>query len=222
MLFRSSSIATLVSSGLNVNFSPVSVLKRPKLLERYSGLSWCHILPWAPRCALARASIFSLRALPLCSHSGLELLSLLWSSVVSVHLSHSSPEFSSIGCFGPVKFKYLMRASAVHGVGILLNILVRPTGSGTGADGPAEALAALDDPIVAGFTMASMASSSSLLDPSWNGLDMMWWRQLLAADGRKLHAAANSLANKWSQNGYDAWCSTFLMICWTVVACGRR
>jgi hypothetical protein len=65
MLFRSSSIATLVSSGLNANFSPVSVLKRPKLLERYSGLSWCHILPWAPRCALARASIFSLRALPL-------------------------------------------------------------------------------------------------------------------------------------------------------------
>ena len=81
----------------------------------------------------------------------------------------------------------------------LSNTLVRPTGSGTGVDGPAEALAALDDPIVAGFTMASMASSSSLLDPSWNGLDMMWWRQLLAADGRKLHAAYNSLAKQLEQ-----------------------
>ena len=66
MLFRSSSIATLVSSGLNANFSPVSVLKKPKLLERNSFVSWHHILPWAAWCFLARASIFSLRALPRC------------------------------------------------------------------------------------------------------------------------------------------------------------
>ena len=112
-----------------------------------------------------------------------------------------------------MKFIYLQSSSASAGVGIWLNILVAPAGCGTGAGGAAEPLAALDDTIVVIFTAASMASSSSLLDAFLNELDMMRWRQLLAANGRKLHAAANSLAINSGQNGYDAWCSTFLMIC---------